>query len=78
MLTLWKMKNTIRDLIKLGNLSARPQRNESACPMECGFIACSNADCDFYTNCDLEVEEGRKYRIYQTGDTYKIEINEDQ
>lgn len=61
-----------------GKLSARPQRNESACPMECGFIACSNADCDFHTNCDLEVEEGRKYRIYQTGDTYKIEINEDQ
>lgn len=27
-----------------GKLSARPQRNESACPMECGFIACSNAD----------------------------------
>ena len=42
------------------------------------WIACSNADCDFHTNCDLEVEEGRKYRIYQTGDTYKIEINEDQ
>ena len=65
-------------ILKNGKLSARPQRNESACPMECGFIACSNADCDFHTNCDLEVEEGRKYRIYQTGDTYKIEINEDQ
>lgn len=55
-----------------GKLSARPQRNESACPMECGFIACSNADCDFHTNCDLEVEEDRKYSIYQTGEVYKI------
>ena len=59
-------------MLKNGKLSARPQRNESACPMECGFIACSNADCDFHTNCDLEVEEDRKYSIYQTGEVYKI------
>ena len=62
----------IYKILKNGKLSARPQRNESACPMECGFIACSNADCDFHTNCDLEVEEDRKYSIYQTGEVYKI------
>ena len=43
--------------MKMVNYQLDQQRNESACPMECGFIACSNADCDFHTNCDLEVEE---------------------
>lgn len=44
--------------------------------MECGFISCMNPDCEFCTNCDLEVENDRKYSIYQVGEVYKIKINE--
>ena len=40
--------------------------------MECGFISCMNPDCEFYTNCDLEVENDGKYNIYQEGEVYKI------
>lgn len=45
------------------------------CPV-CGFISCMNPDCEFCTNCDLEVENDRKYSIYQVGEVYKIKINE--
>lgn len=42
-------------ILKSGKLSSRPKRDDE-CPMECGFISCMNPDCEFYTNCDLEVE----------------------
>lgn len=45
--------------------------------MECGFISCVNPDCDFHTNCDLEVDGNGEYRIYQVGDVFKIEYDEE-
>ena len=60
----------IYKVLKNGKLSTRPKR------MECGFISCINPDCDFHTNCDLEVEGNGKYNIYQSGDVYNIEIDE--
>lgn len=60
-------------ILKNGKLSSRPKRNEDICSMECGFISCTNPDCNFRTNCDLEVEENREYRIYQSGDVHIIE-----
>ena len=64
-------------ILKNGKLSSRPKRNEDTCPMECGFISCANPDCNFHTNCDLEVDENREYRIYQSGDVYIIEVDEE-
>ena len=58
-------------ILKSGKLSSRPKRDDE-CPMECGFISCMNPDCEFYTNCDLEVENDGKYNIYQEGEVYKI------
>lgn len=64
-------------ILKNGKLSSRPKRNEDICSMECGFISCTDPDCNFRTNCDLEVEENREYRIYQSGDVHIIEVNEE-
>ena len=63
----------IYDVLKSGKLSARPKRREDEGPMECGFIACTNSECYFRTNCDLEVEEDNWYHIHQKGDVYMIE-----
>ena len=64
-------------ILKNGKISARPKHNEEPCPMECGFISCANPDCDFHTNCDLEVDGNGEYRIYQVGDVFKIEYDEE-
>ncbi len=66
-------RSKVYKILKNGKLSSRPKRNEDVGPMECGFISCANADCDFATNCDLQVESGKKYNIYQLGDKYFIE-----
>lgn len=36
-----------------GGISSRPVRKIDDCPMESAFIACSNEDCNFATDCDL-------------------------
>ena len=64
-------------ILKNGKISARPKHNEEPCPMECGFVSCANPDCDFHTNCDLEVDGNGEYRIYQVGDVFKIEYDEE-
>lgn len=58
-------------ILKSGRLSSRQKRKEDDGPMECGFISC--VKCDFHTNCNLELEEESKYKIYQCGETYMIE-----
>lgn len=60
-------------ILKSGKLSTKPKRKEGVEPMECGFIACTNSECDFHTNCELEVEEDNRYNIYQQDSVYIIE-----
>ena len=68
--------NSLYQFTKIYKVLKNGKCKDDACPMECGFISCINPDCDFHTNCDLEVEGNGKYNIYQSGDVYNIEIDE--
>jgi hypothetical protein len=65
-------------ILKSGKLSIRPKREKAdICPMECGFISCTNTNCGFHTNCDLEVEENFQYKIFLDDDNnYNIEFDD--
>jgi len=41
--------------------------------MECGFISCTNEECDFHTDCDLDVEDYKGIHIYQDKDKFMYE-----
>ena len=58
-------------ILKSGRLSARRVRKEDCGPMECGFITCTNEDCEFMTDCDLKVLDNEvEIDIYTDGETY--------
>lgn len=65
-------------ILKSGKLSIRPKREKAyICPMECGFISCTNTNCGFHTNCDLEVEENFRCKIFLDDDNnYNIEFDD--
>lgn len=53
-----------------GTLTSKPKFKRDVGSMECGFIACANEECDFHTNCDLEVEYYDNINVFQDGSTY--------
>lgn len=57
-------------ILKNGKISKVRKHKMDTGPMECGFIACSNYECNFRTDCDLEVKTTEKHNhiyIYQNG-----------
>lgn len=64
--------------VQSGKLSIRPKRGKvDICPMECGFISCTNTNCGFHTNCDLEVEENFRCKVFLDDDNnYNIEFDD--
>lgn len=61
-------------ITKRGTLSVNPKREEDVGTMECGVVTCSDSDCDFRTDCDLEVEGYDEFKIHQVGEKYILEI----
>lgn len=58
-----------------GELSKKVKKEDIG-PMECGFISCSNSECNFTTNCDLECEEHKNIEIWLDGDKYFYNDND--
>lgn len=55
------MSFTYNSILKLnGEPSAKKKKSEAG-SLECGFLSCTNGECDFVTDCDLQCE--RKYHI---------------
>lgn len=46
--------------------------------MECGFISCTNTDCDFVTDCDLNCDNYRNIKIWQSGNKFYYENKDDE
>lgn len=65
------------DITKAGRLTKRHKRKADIGPMECGFITCTNRECDFLTNCDFEAENHRDIKIFQEGYTFKYTEEEE-
>lgn len=57
-------------ITKKGQLTSKKKCKRDVGSMECGFIACTNEECDFHTDCDLNVEDSNGIHVYQDGDTY--------
>lgn len=57
-------------ITKKGSITKRRKRKKDIGPMEAAFIACTNAECNFHTNCELEAEDHMNIHIYQSGDMF--------
>lgn len=55
---------------KNGELTIKRIRKEDIGPMECGFIACTNEDCNFATDCDLDSANHLNIKVWQEGNKY--------
>ena len=49
-------------ILKNGKVSKKMKYKREEGPMECGFIDCSNQDCDFHTDCDLDTDIKGDYK----------------
>lgn len=67
--------SNVYKILNNGTLSKQRIRKEDDCSMECGFISCSNPDCDFSTDCDLDVNDDTSIHIWQDGDKLKYTID---
>lgn len=69
------MSFTYDSVIKLnGELSAKQKKGEAG-SLECGFISCTNKDCDFVTDCDFtccSVSNNRvnRIKVWQQGSKF--------
>lgn len=61
---------------KNGELSKNGKKEDCGA-MESGFLSCINEDCTFATNCDLEYEKDHNLKIWQQGNKYYYEIQEE-
>lgn len=72
--------STIHRILKNGKLSKTVKERRYEGSMDCGFIACSNKDCDFHTDCDLDTESrvnGNKIYIHENDNhQFMIDIDE--
>lgn len=68
--------SNVYDVLKNGELSKRRKRKEDNGTMECGYISCTNENCDFATDCDYRAENHEEIRIYQDHSTLMYEIDE--
>lgn len=49
-------------ILKNGKISKTRKRKRDEGSTECGFIACTNYECGFHTDCDLRVESTGQYK----------------
>lgn len=62
-----------------GTLTSQPKLKRDVGSMECGFISCTNDDCDFHTDCDLDTEDHKHIHVFQDGSVYKyVDDREDK
>lgn len=59
-----------------GKLSKTRKRKEDNGSMECGFISCTNKNCGFVTDCDLDVFDERDIQVFQTNGVFKYTIHD--
>lgn len=80
-LALHQYSNVYR-ILKNGEISKTRKYKRDEGSMECGFIACSNDDCNFHTDCDLDTETTGSYEhiyIHQTADgKFMIDVDEQE
>lgn len=76
---LYQYSNVYR-ILKNGEISKTRKYKRDCGPMECGFIACSNDDCNFHTDCDFDTDTTGNYEhIYiHQGDDNKFFIDVDK
>ncbi len=68
--------SNIYSVLENGHLSKNRKRKEDNGSMECGYLSCTNKDCDFTTDCDFNVNNHREIHIYQNGDSLMYDIEE--
>ena len=66
----------VYEILANGKLSKKRKRKEDSGSMECGFISCTNKNCDFSTDCDLDVLEHKEIRVFQDSDIFKYTIDD--
>ncbi len=49
-------------ILKNGKLSKLRKYKRDEGSMDCGFIACSNKNCDFHTDCDLDTDNTGEFQ----------------
>ncbi len=67
------MSYTLDALIKLNGEAAAREKKSDVGSMECGFISCTNKDCDFSTDCYLKCQNNVRIKIWQEGDKFYYE-----
>ena len=65
----------IYNILNNGKLAKKRKKKRDEGSMECGFISCINEDCNFHTDCDLDVEEHIGIYIYQSGEQFLYETD---
>lgn len=53
--------SNIYRILKNGKVSKTKKCTRNEGSMECGFICCSNTDCNFHTDCDYDTETTGQY-----------------
>lgn len=62
----------VHKMLKNGTVSKSFKKRDCG-SMECGFITCTNEECDFRTDCDLDVEDYNEIHVYQNGGKFMYE-----
>lgn len=62
--------------IKLNGEPSAKEKKTKAGSLECGFISCTNGDCDFATDCDLKCESNNHIKIWQEGNKFYYDDSE--
>lgn len=57
-------------ITKKGKITSRHKYKADVGSMECGYIICTNEECDFYTDCDLNVEGYKNINVFQLGELF--------
>lgn len=68
-------------ILQNGKISKTRKYKRDEGYMECGFIACSNDDCNFHTDCDLDTDTTGDYKhiyIHQgNNDRFYIDVDKE-
>lgn len=69
--------SNIFKVLKDGTLSKNRIRKEDNGSMECGYLSCTNDNCNFVTDCDLKVMDNPSIKIYQQGYRFLYKTEEE-
>lgn len=68
--------SNIYDVLKSGQLAKKRKKKEDNGSMECGYLSCTNEECNFCTDCDLHSLNHNNIRIFQESNIYMYEVKE--